>query len=111
MCYTLSMSKITDYLNEHITGDVVATDNVRKQFATDGSILSLTPNLVAYPRIADDVRKVARFAWRLAERGQVLPITPRGNGTDVTGRRSVGEWRYLSRLTCRRSWSSTSNIG
>ena len=85
MCYTLSMSKITDYLNEHITGDVVATDNVRKQFATDGSILSLTPNLVAYPRIADDVRKVARFAWRLAERGQVLPITPRGNGTDVTG--------------------------
>ena len=79
------MSKITNYLNEHLAGDVVADNNSRRQFATDGSILSLTPNLIVHPRVTDDVRKIARFTWRLAERGQVLPLTARGNGTDVTG--------------------------
>lgn len=79
------MSKITNYLNEHLAGDVVATDNDRRQFSTDASVLSLTPSLIAHPRIADDVRKIARFTWRLAERGQILPLTARGNGTDQTG--------------------------
>lgn len=79
------MSKITNYLNEHLAGDVVASDNARRQFSTDGSILSLTPSLIVHPRVADDVRKIARFTWRLAERGQVLPLTARGSGTDTTG--------------------------
>lgn len=79
------MSKITNYLNEHLDGDVVSDDNTRRQFATDGSILTLTPSLIVHPRVADDVRKVARFTWRLAERGQVLPLTARGNGSDQTG--------------------------
>lgn len=85
MCYNVIMSKITNYLNEHLAGDVVADSNSRRQFATDGSILTLRPHLVVHPRLVDDVRKIARFTWRLAERGQVLPLTARGNGTDVTG--------------------------
>lgn len=79
------MSKITNYLNEHLAGDVVASDNARRQFATDGSVLSLAPNLIVHPRVTDDIRKIARFTWRLAERGQVLPLTARGNGIDSTG--------------------------
>lgn len=79
------MSKITNYLNEHLAGDVIANDNARRQFATDGSMLAITPSLVVHPRMADDVRKIARFTWRLAERGQILPLTARGSGTDPTG--------------------------
>ena len=79
------MSKITNYLNEHLAGDVVADDNTRRQFSTDGSMLSLHPGIIVHPRVTDDVRKIARFTWRLAERGQVLPLTARGNGTDPTG--------------------------
>lgn len=78
-------SKITDYLNEHLSGDVVSGDNARRQFSTDGSVLSLMPNLVIHPREVDDIRKIARFTWRLAERGQILPLTARGNGVDQTG--------------------------
>lgn len=89
------MSKITNYLNEHMAGDVVADDNVRHQFSTDGSVLSLTPSLIVHPRVVDDVRKVARFTWRLAERGQVLPLTARGNGTDPTGA-AIGRGTILS---------------
>ena len=89
------MSKITNYLNEHLSGDVVASAEARRQFSTDGSVLSLTPNLIVHPRVADDVRKIARFTWRLAERGQVLPLTARGAGTDVTGG-AIGRGTILS---------------
>jgi FAD/FMN-containing dehydrogenase len=41
--------------------------------------------MVVYPRTTNDVRKVARFSWQLAERGHIMPMTARGNGTDLTG--------------------------
>ncbi len=47
--------------------------------------MQLAPALIAYPRNENDVRKVARFTWQLAERGRVIPITARGNGTDQSG--------------------------
>lgn len=59
--------------------------DVRRYFSTDGSVLSVTPALVAYPRNENDVRKTARFTWQLAERGRVIPITARGAGTDQGG--------------------------
>lgn len=79
------MSKIGDYLDQHLVGEVIEDSNSRLNFATDSSILSITPHLIVMPRVLDDVRKLARFAWRLAERGQVLPLTTRGYGNDVTG--------------------------
>ena len=79
------MSKIADYLRERLTGEVSAEPAVRKRFATDGSVLQIAPQIVVYPRTTTDVRKLARFTWRLAERGQVLPMVPRGGGTDTTG--------------------------
>ena len=81
----LSMSKIADYLRDRLTGEVSAEPAVRKSFSTDGSVLQIVPQVVVYPRTTNDVRKLARFTWRLAERGQILPITPRGGGTDTTG--------------------------
>ena len=89
------MSKITNYLNEHLAGDVVSDDNTRRQFSTDGSVLSVVPSLVVHPRVADDIRRIARFTWRLAERGQILPLTARGNGTDPTGA-AIGRGTILS---------------
>ncbi len=63
----------------------MTSTDARRYFATDGSILQLAPALIAYPRTENDVRKTARFSWQLAERGRVIPITPRGAGTDLTG--------------------------
>jgi len=79
------MSKIAQYLNEHILGEATSNDSVRKRFSRDGSILNITPELVVHPRVTNDIRKVARFAWQLAEKGHVLPITVRGGGSDQTG--------------------------
>lgn len=79
------MSKVAKYLNEHILGEVVTEPAIRSRFSTDGSVLSMTPEMVVYPRVTNDIRKVARFAWQLAEKGHILPLTARGSGTDDTG--------------------------
>lgn len=78
-------SKVAHYLQEHLVGEVMTSTDARRYFATDGSILQLAPALIAYPRNENDVRKVARFTWQLAERGRVIPVTARGNGTDQSG--------------------------
>ena len=79
------MSKVAHYLQEHLVGEVMTSADARRYFATDGSILTVAPALVAYPRNENDVRKTARFTWQLAERGRVIPITARGAGTDQSG--------------------------
>lgn len=79
------MSKIAQYLNEHISGEVSTKPDVRAAFSTDASFLTITPEMVVYPRVTNDIRKVARFSWQLAEKGHSLSITARGGGSDLTG--------------------------
>lgn len=79
------MNKIASYLQGHISGEVLASDSAREYFSTDASVLTVKPSLIVYPRTTNDIRKVARFAWQLAEKGHKLPITARGNGTDQSG--------------------------
>ena len=79
------MSKVAHYLQEHLLGEVMTSADARRHFATDTSIFMLVPSLITYPRNENDVRKTTRFAWQLAERGRIIPITSRGSGTDQTG--------------------------
>lgn len=79
------MSKVAEYLNEHLQGEVTTNSHVRKRFSSDGSVISLTPEMIAYPRVTSDIRKIARFCWQLAEKGHTLAITARGGGSDATG--------------------------
>jgi FAD/FMN-containing dehydrogenase len=79
------MSKIAEYLNEHILGEITSSKAIRERFSRDGSVLSIQPELVMFPRVTNDIRKAARFSWQLAEKGHVMPLTARGSGTDTTG--------------------------
>lgn len=79
------MNKIASYLSQHLLGEVSSAHSLRKVYSTDGSILSIAPEIVAFPRVTNDVRKVARFTWQLAEKGHVVGVTARGFGGDVTG--------------------------
>jgi len=89
------MSKVANYLQEHLVGEVITSIDVRKHFSTDMSIFAVAPLLVVYPRNENDIRKTARFTWQLAERGRVIPITARGAGTDLGGA-SLGEGIILA---------------
>jgi FAD/FMN-containing dehydrogenase len=79
------VSKVAHYLQEHLLGEVMTSADALDYFATDGSVLTLRPSIIMYPRSENDVRKAARFTWQLAERGRVLSITARGSGTDQGG--------------------------
>ncbi|CAN5402040.1 hypothetical protein BH09PAT4_BH09PAT4_00910 [soil metagenome] len=79
------MSKIAHYLQEHVTGEVLSSPDIRRHFSTDSSIFAVVPTLVVYPHDENDVRKAARFSWQLAERNRIMPITARGAGVDMGG--------------------------
>jgi FAD/FMN-containing dehydrogenase len=79
------MNKIAGYLQEHLQGEVSTNAALRAAFSHDMSILEMMPEMIVYPRVTNDIRKVMRFVWQLAEKGHVLPVTPRGGGTDTTG--------------------------
>lgn len=79
------MSKVAAYLQEHIQGEVTIQPALLAAFSRDASILTMQPEMVVYPRVTNDIRKVARFAWQLADKGHILPVTVRGAGTDQTG--------------------------
>lgn len=79
------MSKISQYLNEHLLGDISTEAAVCKYFANDASLLSITPEIIAYPRVTNDIRKIARFTYQLATKGHAMSITARGAGSDRTG--------------------------
>lgn len=79
------MNKVAHYLQQHLTGEVLVSPEVLRYFSTDESIFQIKPMLVVHPRNENDMRKTARFSWQLAERGRVVPLTPRGKGTDRSG--------------------------
>lgn len=79
------MSKVAAYLQEHISGEVTTNPAVLESLGRDLSVLEITPEMAVYPRTTNDIRKIARFTWQLAEKGHVMPITVRGSGTDETG--------------------------
>ncbi len=81
----IHMSKVAHYLQEHLLGEVSTSPDARRYFSTDNSIFTITPSIIVYPRNEHDIRKTARFAWQLAERGRFIPITARGAGTDFSG--------------------------
>ena len=51
------MSKVAQYLQEHVNGEVMTSEDAREYFATDGSIFKLVPKIVLYPRTENDIRK------------------------------------------------------
>jgi len=89
------MNKIAVYLNEHLLGEVSSAKSVRERFSRDGSVLSIAPEIVIFPRVTNDIRKAARFAWQLAEKGHPMGITVRGKGGDVTGA-AIGKGAVIS---------------
>lgn len=79
------MSKVAEYLQEHILGEVTLNPAVLDAMSLDAGVLQIIPEMVIYPRVTNDIRKVARFSWQLAEKGHAMPLTIRGGGTDTTG--------------------------
>ncbi len=64
-------------------GDLSVSHADRTVLSTDNSIYQVAPQAVAFPRHADDVRRVARLAAE--PRFAALRLAPRGGGTGTNG--------------------------
>ncbi|HUC95825.1 MAG TPA: FAD-binding oxidoreductase, partial [Candidatus Saccharimonadia bacterium] len=79
------MNKISLYLQEHITGEIITNTSARNFYSTDASIFKIQPNVIIYPKNESDVRKTVKFSYQLAKNRRIFPITARGSGTDQSG--------------------------
>lgn len=89
------MSKLAEYLNRHIVGNVFDRPSICEAYSTDRSILQMMPQAVAIPESVDDVRRLLRFVNQLAVRDLPTAVTVRGTGLDKTGA-SIGSGLIIS---------------
>ncbi len=68
-----------------VKGDVSDGANIRAQFSRDTSIFERTPSVVIFPKDADDVAAVVKYAHRAKSGGKNISIAARSAGTDMTG--------------------------
>lgn len=79
------MNKLAQYLNQHLQGEVFVDKDTLHHFGADSGPFRQEPEMVVFPLETNDIRKLLRFSWQLAEKGHRLPVTARGAGLNGTG--------------------------
>ncbi|MFY9457866.1 MAG: FAD-binding oxidoreductase [Candidatus Spechtbacterales bacterium] len=72
-------------LENLIKGEVTTDDQTLKHYSTDASIFEVRPKAVIFPKDAEDVRNLVKFASENKKKYPELSLTPRSGGTDMTG--------------------------
>jgi FAD/FMN-containing dehydrogenase len=72
-------------LASQISGEVTTSERAREYFSTDGSIFTIKPEMIIYPRNETDVVNTVKFLSWQAQEGKVVGLTARGKGTDQSG--------------------------
>jgi len=76
---------IADELKKLIKGEIDASEATREFYSHDASLFELIPEVVAFPKDADDIKKIVRFVAENKKSHPELSITPRSRGTDMSG--------------------------
>lgn len=82
--YTRNMT-LRDRIAATIEGDVADDPESRAMHARDTSIFRRMPTLVVFPKHAEDVAALVRFAAEERAAGREVSLTARAAGTDMTG--------------------------
>lgn len=77
-------------LEKIFKGDLDTTDETRDFYSHDASLFELKPQVVGFPKDADDIKSVVRFVNEHKAEHPDLSITPRSRGTDMSGG-AIGE--------------------
>ncbi len=72
-------------LRKLVRGEIVTDEKYLDFYSTDGSIFEIKPKAIYYPKDTEDIQTVVRFLHTEAQEGRVLPLIPRGFGTDQGG--------------------------
>jgi FAD/FMN-containing dehydrogenase len=68
-----------------ISGDASDDLSLRTKYSRDTSIFERMPSVVVFPKNAEDVSAVVKYANEARGRGEAVSISPRSAGTDMTG--------------------------
>ncbi len=78
-------SELKTRLTTALRGDVVDDDASRATYSRDTSVFVRTPELVVYPKDADDVASLVRAVASAKKDGINASVTARSAGTDMSG--------------------------
>lgn len=66
-------------------GDLQTDDKTRDFYSHDASLFELRPEIVGFPKDADDIKTVVKYVNQNKAANPSLSITPRSRGTDMSG--------------------------
>ncbi len=72
-------------LKTFFKGDVQSDAATLETYSHDASLFEIRPQLVVFPKDVDDVKGLVRWVAKRREVGEVISLTPRSAGTDMTG--------------------------
>lgn len=72
-------------LGKAFKGEFDTSDETREFYSHDASLFELKPQIVAFPKDADDLKSVVKFVNHNRKKNPHLSITPRSRGTDMSG--------------------------
>lgn len=77
-------------LEKIFKGELDTTDETREFYSHDASLFELKPQVVGFPKDAEDIKAAVRFVTEHKSQYPELNITPRSRGTDMSGG-AIGE--------------------
>jgi FAD/FMN-containing dehydrogenase len=72
-------------LSKIFKGEIDTTNETREFYSHDASLFELKPEVVAFPKDADDIKAAVKFVNDNKKEHPELNVTPRGRGTDMSG--------------------------
>lgn len=76
---------LREELEKILDGEVEDNEETLKAYSRDASIFEIKPRIVVYPKHAEDVKRLVRFAAEKKRTGENVSLTVRSGGTDMTG--------------------------
>jgi len=82
----VGVKQLFNQISRTLAGDVSVSDDDMDYYSTDGSVFTLTPSAVVYPKDVNDVSELVKMVNDTHSNGNDrISITARGNGTDQGG--------------------------
>ena len=76
---------IQEELAKIFKGELDTSDESREFYSHDASLFELKPEVVGFPKDAEDIKSVVKFVNQHKAEHPELSITPRSRGTDMSG--------------------------
>ena len=82
----MKLFMLADELKKVVKGEVLDDSETLRKYSRDASIFEINPAVAVSPKDVEDIKALVTFvSQRSNVKGQMLSLTPRSGGTDMTG--------------------------